>query len=88
MRVKDKHTLRARAHRLKPVVTLGAAGLTNAVVDETELALERHELIKVKVAGADRKERKDAAETLCARTGAELIQIIGRIAVLYRKNED
>ncbi len=88
MHNKDKHTLRARAHRLKPVVTVGAAGLTDAVVAETELALGHHELIKVKIVGADRKERSDAAETLCDRTSAELIQLIGQVAVLYRKSKN
>ena len=88
MQGKEKHDLRARAHHLKPVVTLGAAGLTDAVVAETDLALEHHELIKVKIVGADRKERGDTAGRLCARTGAELIQLIGQVAILYRQNED
>ena len=87
MHGKEKHTLRARAHRLKPVVAIGAAGLTDAVVAETDLALERHELLKIKIVGAGRQERKDTAKALCARTGAELIQLIGQVAVLYRKNE-
>ncbi len=88
MQGKEKHALRAHAHHLKPVVTLGAAGLTDAVVTETGLALEHHELIKVKIGSADRKERSDAVAKLCARTGAELVQLIGQVAILYRENKD
>ncbi|ASF47163.1 ribosome assembly RNA-binding protein YhbY [Methylovulum psychrotolerans] len=81
----DKKQLRANAHTLKPVVMIGQSGLTDAVLAEIELALDSHELIKVKIR-AERDERKLISEKICGATGAELIQAIGQIAVLYRLN--
>ena len=81
----DKKQLRANAHALKPVVMIGQSGLTDAVLAEVELALDSHELIKVKIR-AERDERKQISEKMCAMTGAELVQSIGQIAVLYRLN--
>ena len=81
----DKKKLRAEAHTLKPVVMIGQSGLTAAVLAEIELALDSHELIKVKIR-AERDDRKLISEKICTDTGAELIQTIGQIAVLYRLN--
>ena len=81
----DKKKLRAEAHALKPVIMIGQSGLTAAVLAEIELALECHELIKVKIR-AERDERKLISEKICSNTGAELIQTIGQIAVIYRLN--
>lgn len=87
MKSEEKRNLRAQAHALKPVIMIGQAGLTPAVLAETELALDKHELIKVKIR-AEREERKQISEQICHETGAELIQSIGQIAVLYRLNPD
>ena len=81
----DKKKLRAEAHTLKPVVMIGQSGLTPAVLAEVELALDSHELIKVKIR-AEREERKLISEKICTDTDAELIQTIGQIAVIYRMN--
>ena len=83
----DKKKLRAEAHTLKPVVMIGQSGLTAAVLAEIELALDSHELIKVKIR-AERDDRKLIIEKICTDTGAELIQTIGQIAVLYRLNRN
>ena len=81
----DKKKLRAEAHTLKPVVMIGQSGLKASVLAEIELALDSHELIKVKIR-AEREERKLISEKICTDTGAELIQTIGQIAVIYRLN--
>ena len=81
----DKKKLKACAHRLKPVVIIGQAGLNQAVLNETELALDAHELIKVKIR-AEREERLQIRDQICSETGAEPIQTIGQIVVIYRKN--
>jgi RNA-binding protein len=81
----DKKQLKADAHSLNPVVIIGQAGLTDAVLAEIELALDHHELIKVKIR-AERDERKLISEKICAQTGAELIQSIGQVIVIYRLN--
>ena len=83
----DKKRLRAEAHTLKPVVMIGQSGLTVAVLSEIERALDNHELVKVKIR-AERDERKLISEKICADTGAELIQTIGQIVVIYRSNPD
>ena len=80
--------LRARAHHLNPVVMVGQHGLTEAVIRETETALRAHELIKVRVLGDERDERLLIGEEWCAATGAQLVQHIGKLLVLYRERPD
>jgi RNA-binding protein len=82
---KEKRALRARAHHLNPVVSIGAAGLSDAVLAELEVALESHELVKLRVAADDRVQRKALIDDLCRRAKAELIQRIGHMAVIYRE---
>lgn len=84
---KDVRALRARAHSLKPVILTGNAGISDPLVAETDLALAHHELIKVRVNALDREERTRMVEELCRRTGAEHVQTIGHMAVLYRAAE-
>ncbi|RIZ65183.1 MAG: ribosome assembly RNA-binding protein YhbY [Methylococcales bacterium] len=81
----DKKKLRADAHTLKPVVTIGQSGLTAPVLAEIELALDHHELIKVKIR-AERDSRKLISEQIHNETGAEIIQSIGQVVVIYRLN--
>jgi len=85
MKPAEKRSFRAQAHSLKPVVIVGQAGFTAAVLAETQIALDTHELIKVKIR-AEKDVRKIICQNLCEGTGAELIQTIGQIAVLYRPN--
>lgn len=73
-----------KAHALQPVIMIGQAGLTDAVLNEIELALKAHELIKIKVR-AERDERKLIQEAIINTTKAELIQSIGQVVVIYRK---
>ena len=81
----DKKKLKAQAHSLKPVIMIGQSGLTEAVLAEIELALDSHELIKVKIR-AEREERVRIQESICTRTGANFIQSIGQILVIYCLN--
>ncbi|KTD22666.1 putative RNA-binding protein [Legionella lansingensis] len=83
-----RQSLKAKAHHLKPVVYVGAKGLTAAVVEETNAALLAHELVKVKISGVEKAERHLIANDLCAQVRAELVQAIGNIAIIYRKNEE
>lgn len=80
----ERLSLRARAHHLNPVVLLGSAGLTEAVVKETDRALAAHELIKVRIPGDDRDEREAIGAQLAERLGAARVQVIGKLLVLYR----
>ncbi|RMD78865.1 MAG: ribosome assembly RNA-binding protein YhbY [Gammaproteobacteria bacterium] len=81
---RQKRYLRALGHRLQPVVRLGAAGASEAVVQELDRALAHHELLKVKVRAADRRQRDALLARLCEATGAALVLRIGHTALLYR----
>ena len=80
--------LRSLSHGLSPVILLGNKGASGAVVKELDSALEIHELVKVKLSGGDKKERQAQLETLLSGTGAETVQQIGHVAVLFRRNSD
>lgn len=80
--------LRGLAHPLKPVLRLGGNGVTANVLKELQQALDDHELIKVRLAGEDRSQRGAALARLVESSGAEPVQTIGRIAVLYRRNAE
>lgn len=80
--------LRAIAHHLDPVISIGDGGVSSGVVDETNRALRDHELIKAKLHSEDRDERKAQGEALCEETGAQVVQRIGKTLVLYRLNPD
>lgn len=80
--------LRGLAHPLQPVVMLGGKGVTPGVLKELEQALDDHELIKVRLTGEDRAARAAEITRLTESSRAESVQAIGRIAVLYRRNEE
>ena len=84
----QRKELKARAHKLEPVVLIGAKGLTDAVVKEVDLALKVHELIKVRAPSLERDAREVAFEALCERTGAEAVQVVGKVLVIYRKSDE
>lgn len=77
--------LRALAHQLNPVVTVGGQGLTPAVMAELDRALNDHELIKIKLAVGDREQRDAVLKALYSEAGAALIQQIGHTATLLRR---
>lgn len=77
--------LRQQAHRLEPVVMIGQAGLTDAVLLEIERALRAHGLIKVKAGLSDDKaERAAWIRQITGRLSAANVQQIGKTLVLYR----
>jgi len=81
----DRQTLKGRAHRLDPVVWIGADGLTAAVFAELERALKAHELIKVRVVAGDGDTRERLLGEICAATGSSPVQHIGKVLVVYRE---
>ena len=80
--------LRAIAHHLDPVVSIGDAGISPGVVQETNRALRDHELIKAKLHCEDRHDRLALGNALCEETGAVVVQRVGKTLVLYRANPD
>ncbi len=84
----QKKHLRGLGHALKPVVMVGDAGLSESVLSEFESALTHHELIKVRVRVGERTARDAIIEALCGRCDAQLVQRIGNVALLYRRNPE
>ncbi|WEF35208.1 ribosome assembly RNA-binding protein YhbY [Pseudoduganella chitinolytica] len=84
----ERSALRAEAHALKPIVLIGEAGLTEAVMKEIDLGLDSHGLIKVRVFGDDREARIEMYERICAELEAAPVQHIGKLLVLYRPKKE
>jgi len=84
----QKRYLRGLAHALKPVIMVGNKGVTPALAAELAIALERHELIKVKLAGDDRPARAAQIAELADAGKAQVVQTIGKVACLYRRNDE
>src|SRR5579863_9375140 len=78
--------LRALGHALDPIVAVGKAGVTAAVIQQTETALEKHELVKVRVMREAPEDRKATADDLAHKTGAALAQVLGRTFLLYKRH--
>lgn len=85
---KQKQFLKGLAHHLNPVVMLGNNGLTEGVLAEIDNALNHHELIKVKIAGAERDEKQLIINAIVRETQAVEVQTIGHILVLFRPSEE
>jgi RNA-binding protein len=83
----QRRHLRKLAHHLKPVVTVGNAGLSASVLDEIDAALAHHELIKVRINAGDKSERQAMIETIGKQAGADWVLSIGHIAAFYRPAE-
>lgn len=80
----QKQYLKGLAHNRQPVVMIGNHGLTPAVMKEIELALNAHELIKIKAGSDELETRRAWMEEICASTGAAPVQQIGKVLVIYR----
>jgi RNA-binding protein len=81
---RERAHLKGRAHALEPAVTVGTAGVTDAVIAELDRALTAHELLKVRIGSDDRNARVALGDELCARTGAVVVDRIGKILILWR----
>lgn len=84
----QRRHLRALAHPLKPIILVGAKGISDALIAELDSALERHELLKMKVAAEDREARDALIEAIVDRVEAAQVQRVGNIATLYRPSRD
>jgi len=84
----QKKFLRGLGHQLKPMVMVGESGLSEPVLAEFESTLAHHELIKVSVRVGDRAVRDETIGEMCRKSGAQLVQRIGNVALLYRPNPE
>ena len=88
MNKKQLLELKRQAHNLNPVVIIGQHGLSEAVHNEIECALDAHELIKIRINARDADHRQSMLDTICAQHHAVLVQKIGHIVAIYRKKPD
>jgi RNA-binding protein len=84
---KQIRDLKALAHHLKPVIQVGKAGIGGNLLEQVELALESHELIKVSVLETSPQSRDEVATLLAEETRATCVQTIGKLVVLYRRRK-
>lgn len=82
----QRRKLKKLVHHLKPVVMVGQKGLSESVLAEIEIALDTHELIKIKLSGGDRGNRQKMIATICENTGADYVNAIGHVAAFYRRH--
>jgi len=82
----QKKQLKNIGHTLKPVVTVAGNGLSEGVLKEAERAVTDHELVKIKIVVEDRDIRQQVVSELCDTLNSELVQQIGKIALIYRRS--
>lgn len=85
---KQKKEFRAIGHSLKPIVTVANETISQSVNDEIDRALRDHELVKIKVLLNPRSLKKDLVKEILKQQNANLIQLIGNVALLYRKAKE
>lgn len=85
---RQRKRAKALAHPLSPTVQVGQNGVTDALLEKVRSELELHELIKIKVAGESSEEAHGAAELLAEQTHSDLVQIIGKTVVLYKRRRE
>ncbi len=85
---KQKNYLRGIAHSKNPIVTIGGKGLTKAVMSEVELALDQHELLKIKLPTNSKAEKVALLAQITSQSNSEPVQLIGRVAVIYRATDE
>ncbi|MGI8402631.1 MAG: ribosome assembly RNA-binding protein YhbY [Gemmatimonadaceae bacterium] len=88
MKGKERAELRSEAHHLTPTVHIGQHGLTPTLICSLDDALRTRELVKVKLGNKDDVKPKDVANALALATSADVVQVIGRTATLFRENPE
>ena len=88
MNTKQIKHLKSLGHKLNPIVTVGQHGMKESINTELDIALDYHQLVKIKVSVGDRDARDELINTLVGTHSAQLVQRIGNVALLYRKNKD
>jgi|SRR6516225_4826820 RNA-binding protein len=81
-----RRALRGHGHGMSAIVQIGKAGVTTAVVKQVEQALADHELVKVKIGRECPADRHEVAERLDAEPGVNIVQMVGRMLLLYKRH--
>jgi RNA-binding protein len=82
--------LRAESQRLKlkPVVMIGQNGLSENVQNEIDSAVGHHELVKIRIPSLDKTTKMSLIDSICVHHRANLVQAIGHVIVIYRRNDE
>lgn len=84
----QKKFLRKLGHSLSPVVYIGKEGLSETVVAAIDEALDHHELIKIKIINTEKISKQEAADKVPELSGSQLVQLIGKTLLVYRRNKN
>ena len=87
LQTKQKSRLRSLAMNLRPIFQIGKNGISDELIKGLDDALEAHELIKVSILKNCSLNINEASYDIASRTNSELVQIIGRNVVFYRKSK-
>jgi RNA-binding protein len=85
---KQKRYLRSLAHHLDPVFQVGKNGTNDHLIQHIVEAIEKRELMKVSVLNTCLEDRDEIGAELAGKSGAELVQVIGKVIVLYKESKD
>jgi RNA-binding protein len=83
---KLRQALRGHGHRLSPIVQIGKGGVTPGVVRQVQQALDDHELVKLRVDADSPEDRFAVAEALAELPGVNVVQIVGRAILIYKRH--
>ena len=79
--------LKSLSHSLNPVVQIGHKGLTDSVINEIQISIKAHELIKIKLQEKDKNKRKLLLDEICKKINGQAINMIGMQIVIFKPNE-
>lgn len=82
-----KLKLKKLSQQLKPVVIIGQKGLTEAVINEVDIALKAHECIKIKISGWEKQDKTTMINTICQQLQAEFIHSVGNMFIIFRNKK-
>lgn len=85
---KQRATLRGMANSLEPIFQVGKGGINDQLIRQIDETLEKRELIKLTTLENTPETSKEAADIIASKTGADVVQVIGRKIVLFRKSKE
>jgi len=83
---KQRSFLRGEANNLDPYVHIGKEGLNEAIYEKIDEVLDDHELVKIRVLDNSLEDINEVAHEVCNQLGAELVQVIGNVFIIFRRN--
>lgn len=85
---RQKQFLKGLAHPLSPLVQIGKEGMSSSIIETVKAELFHHELLKVKIGNNSGLERHVTSQAMAEQTESVLVQLIGKVFVLYKPNLD